>query len=195
MQGMEQDQILWGKFKHGNSDAFYEIYDLHYTSLFYYANRICSDEELARDCIHDLFLELWESREKITFVTSIKPYLFKFLRNIIIDKINKKKKLVNAIETSFTENLGINITLSQEDLIIKNDETSYNIQHLTEAFNILSSRQKEIVYLRFYNNLNYEEIADITNLKYQSVRNLVSKALQKLREVLGTLAFVIFFLS
>ncbi|MDW7691348.1 sigma-70 family RNA polymerase sigma factor [Flammeovirgaceae bacterium SG7u.111] len=189
---MDDENVIWGKFKEGSSDAFYSLYDLYYQPLFYYGMRISGNKDLTRDAIHDLFLELWESRTRIKNVQSIKPYLLKSLRNIIIDILNKDKKTLNVFEDAFFEKNTIETILSQEDVIIQEYDSSINVEQLNKAFNILSSRQKEIIYLRFYSNLNYKEIAEITNLKYQSVRNLVSKALLKLKE---SLIFFLIFLS
>ena len=188
---MKNDEILWAEFKKGDSDAFYKIYDLNYPSLYNYGMRISGNEELTRDSIHDLFLELWESKSRINIGFGIKPYLIKFLRNIIVDKLNDRKKLVTTQDNYYFESDRMEFLLSQEDIIINNDNIASNHKLLSNAINSLTNRQKEIIFLRFYNNLNYKEIANITNIKYQSVRNLISEALHKLRDLLVMLIVLI----
>ena len=68
------------------------------------------------------------------------------------------------------------------DRFVDNDEEWMQKKKLEKAIKLLSSRQKEAIYLRFIRDLSYEEIGEVLGINYQSSKNLVSRTLIKLRE-------------
>ncbi|MBX2843475.1 MAG: sigma-70 family RNA polymerase sigma factor [Flammeovirgaceae bacterium] len=184
----ENLQVLWQKFQSGDEDAFFEIYQENHSQLFNYALRLSSNEELSRDCIHDMFLELWEKKGKLKSLENFKPYLFKFLRNILIDKIKEHHRM-----TGESNGQELDLVISHEDFLIGKEYKEFHAQKVSEALKALSPRQKEVVYLKFYSNLIYKEIAEVSQINYQSVRNLVSESLKKMKEFLLFLVFLLIF--
>lgn len=153
-----------------------DLYKQYFYDLFNYGMKISGDKEITADSIQDLFLDLYRKRN-LDEVKIIKPYLFKCLRNIIIDSLKKNRPLVSMDEQADQIN-----SLSSEDLIIRRELDHQTSRRLKQAFDNLSVRQKEIVYLRFYNGLSYAEIADVIGITNQSVRNHFSLALKHLRK-------------
>ena len=80
-------------------------------------------------------------------------------------------------------NFDFEIILSNEDLIIENEYTKEQSAKLQKALASLSRRQREVVYLRFYQNLSYSEIADLMSMQVESVYNLISKAIGALKNM------------
>lgn len=78
------DPALWQAFKQGDRVAFERIYEQHIQPLINYGYKITTDRNLIQDCIQDLFVELWESRERLTNTDSVRFYLLKALRNKLI---------------------------------------------------------------------------------------------------------------
>lgn len=64
---------------------------------------------------------------------------------------------------------------------------------MLQALAQLSNRQKEIIYLKFYQELNYDEVSEIMNINYQAARNLLYQSIKSLKKLLTTLAFFYFF--
>ena len=168
---------LWAEFKEGSKSALIEIYKLAYDELFNYGMRISHNEELTRDCIHDLFVRIWSGQSQIANARNPKPYMFRILRNIVVDALKQNNAFIEASDTELYDPI-----FSGEDLIINAEISQERSQKLKMAIEQLSNRQKEIIYLKFYNGLSYEEISAVTQLKYQSVRNLFSVALKELRK-------------
>lgn len=163
----------------GDEAAMERLYKNFYPSLLLYGTKVLRDGSLAEDCIHDLFLKLWSKRNTLNNVLSVKAYLFKAYRHILINKINLTRR-------QSQRNLDIEAedqTISIQDIIIENEFTEGRIDLVNNQINQLPSRQKEILYLRFYKSLSIEEIADVLEINNQSVRNSLFKSLSALRKV------------
>lgn len=176
---MENKDIeLWQAFKKGDRDAFAKLYTLFITDLLSYGYRVTSDRQLIRDSIQDIFLNLWQSRSNLSDTDSIRFYLYRSLRNKIIR--NSEKSNLTIIDSA---NLLDNIigALSIEDDIISTEQYSEELKRLKYAIEELPKRQQEIIQLRYYHNFTFEEIAELMQIKNQSVRNLLQKAINELR--------------
>lgn len=184
-------QQCWLRFKKGDEKAFQELFVAYCDTMFHFGKNICADGDLVKDSIQDLFVELWNARERLADVQYPKHYLLISLRRLIFKKLrsNKIVSLENTSSLHYTAD-----GLSVEDAIISAaDEKQLEISIKEEVDN-LPERQKEAIYLRYYQEMSYEEITEIMQLNYQVVRNLVYKALQNLRKskLTDKLAVVVF---
>jgi len=102
-----------------------------------------------------------------------------------------KKESKSQLTDSFDQ-IPFDVELSIDELIIAQEMTEEQSQRLKRAFEKLTPKQKEILYLRFYQGLDYEQIADVLGMKYQSLRNAVSRAIKNLR---GDMILIILALS
>lgn len=66
----------WQRFIQGDQEAFRSLYDVYVNSLFSYAIRYCADEEIVKDSIHDLFVDLHRYRSRLNPNVNVKAYLF-----------------------------------------------------------------------------------------------------------------------
>ncbi len=141
-----------------------------------YSRAYLNDIEIIEDAIHDLFVYLWNKKERLSDVDRIKPYLFVSLRHILL-KVLKNQKTQEQLEeqSGFFEKES-----SIEDKWIQEDFNTEVQGKLKEGFANLSSRQKQAVYLRYYETMEYEEICTVMEINYQSVRNLISKGIKAL---------------
>jgi RNA polymerase sigma factor (sigma-70 family) len=169
---------VWRLFKRGDKDAFATLYRTHVVSLLNYGNKISSDRVLIEDCIQDLFVELWQHRERIADTTSVKFYLFKALRY----KVYRKMKTDNFFNSQ-------DIELHQNDLSSASHESnligievqSAQMENLRTLIKQLPKRQQEAINLRYFHNFSNEEVAQIMGVNYQSACNFIFSALQKLK--------------
>lgn len=162
--------LLWVQFIDGDMDAFKTIYNNHYQSLFNFGSRYLNPSEV-KDCIHDTFLSILNYKNKSSDVKDVKSYLFRCLRNQIF-KIKQNTK----IEFSFIEG-----TIPAKNKDKNNEPILKEVKKLIEQ---LSPREREIVYLKYFQEFTNFEIAESLDIKYQTVRNILTGAIKKLR-VLG----------
>ncbi len=172
------DAELWQQLKHGNKSALEVLYKRHYQVLYRYAIKLAKEKEPAQDCLQEMFFQLWNKREKLKDVQSVRFYLMKWLKREVIRALNDKSKGSNIISMDTdTEHLSLMV----EDLFEKKEMKSHNAQALRKALDELTTREREVIYMRFFLELTYEEICSAMNLSYQVVMNYVHRALKALR--------------
>jgi len=176
---MLKDEVIWGKLKSGDRQALEILFRRYHKDLYRYAVKFCRDEEMAEDQIQNLFLRIWVRKEKLGNVTAVKSYLTTCLRRDLITEMNRKRKKISHEENKHS-NFGF--SLSVEEFIIRSEHTDFRKKQLAKAIDALTSKQKEILYLRFYEGMSYEEIEGIMDINYQVARNYLYQSLQKLRE-------------
>jgi len=179
------DKEVWSQFKNGNEAAFAQIYCQHIKMLFGYGMKLVKDADLVEDCIHDLFIELWGRKVHLGDTDSIKLYLFKGLKRKILRVLSKKRTL-SSQTASIAGEYNMDTVFSHETVLILNQLNSEQEERLKQGISKLSENQREIIYLRFYANLSYEEISSLMLINYQSVKNLMFRSMKSLRKELVT---------
>ena len=160
-------------------EAYSKIYYTYYKLLYNYGYNIFADKEFVKDTLQDLFLDLWQTRERLGKVESLKFYLLvSFRRKILLNKKSKEKEATRVREPLF-------VVCSHESELISEETVQAQTHQLTKELNKLPTRQKEAIYLKFYQELSYLQITEVMCLKYQTVRDLIYKGLKQLRQKLG----------
>jgi len=147
--------------------------------MYLFGNKFVADKDLLEDAIQELFLELWQSKSQ-TPVYSVKAYLLKSLKYKLLKliKANEQQKTIRDPNDSYFE-------WSHENFLIEQQENQEKRELILMAVAQLTNRQKEIIYLKYYQNLNYEEISDIMNINYQVARNLLYQSIKALKKILS----------
>lgn len=187
------DIALWEALRNGSREALGSIYKRHISGLIQYGYRVTSDSQLIRDSIHDLFLYLWLHKDSVSSTDSIKFYLFRSLRNRI-----QQNKLTNKLQFSDMDNANqfeaLFAELPVEETIIEAEWELENTIRLRHAISRLSSRQQEVIQLRYFHSFRLEEIAQMMDITNQSVRNLLHRTILQLRaafELTGKLLLIL----
>jgi len=182
----DADIMLWTSLKKGDRDALGKLFSVYYPLLIKYGRKLCDDHELLEDCIQDLFADIWQSKAG-SEVGSVKAYLFKALKY----KVFKKQR--NRLFKDTTE-LPDEMTfeISQETFLVEEQENKERVRKVIEALNQLPNRQREVIYLKIFHELSYEEVSDIMNINYQVCRNLMSQAIKTLRKILVIISAIAF---
>ena len=170
---------IWNAFRNGSRDAFDFIFRQYASPLFAYGSQFTKDNELVLDCIQDLFVELWNRRQNISETTSIKFYLLRSLRRRIARTLQGIKRFETVSEELFY--LEEKINFSAEHLIVIQESNRSKRANLKRAIQELTKRQREAIYLKFYQGLNNSAIASVMDLSESSVMTLVSQAIRALR--------------
>lgn len=171
---------FWLGLKEGNQEALSKLFCKYYTLLFRYGYKIIPREDLIEDAIQELFLILWDRRETIDEARSVKSYLFCSLRRIVFRKLKKQKNRKERNRTYYIENLFGDL-FNKEELMVHFETKCERREKLSDAIDGLSKRQKEAIYLKFYEGLSYKEIAYVMEINRQSAYNHISEAIRLLQ--------------
>ncbi|MBA4056869.1 MAG: sigma-70 family RNA polymerase sigma factor [Marivirga sp.] len=180
----EQHSILWNAFKKGDLEAYTSLYHAYYRLLNNYGYKFTKDVDLIEDAIHDLFTSLWTNRENLGNPLSVKNYLYKSIRNILFRKIKAASRFHNLQE----DDESIPFEVSYDHQLILNEDEARIQRTIKDVLHKLPARQREIIFLRFYDGLSYEEIADIMCIHVSSAYKLLYKALDNLQHSIGFLS-------
>lgn len=172
----------WNDMVKGDRVAFLAIYQLHYQALFSYGFSLSSDRELTKDCIQELFLEIWKNRFTLNKeVDNVRSYLFTWLRRKINKEFERLKK--EKINDQITEDFEVT-QASYEELLVTFQQSEEKKEELRRALKKLTKKQLEIIKLKFFENLSCSAIASKTSLTPRTVYNLMYEAMRQLREAM-----------
>ena len=167
---------LWQQSKAGDSVAFCRLADKLYRTLFNYATSFTSDREYIKDAIQELLIHIWEKRQTIN-IQFVTIYFLKSLRNQLLQEFRRNKHPFLGIDE--IDEITDNQTIETE--IEENETYSESQRRVRLAINELPKRQKEAIFLKFYEGLENEQIADLMQVNRQSVANLLFKAITTLK--------------
>ena len=187
---MKSDVQEWDKLRAGDQAALKYIYEAYFSPLINYGLRISPHLELVEDCLQDLFVELWRLHATLGQTDSVKNYLMGSLRRKIIRSLQEKNKFDSSepqLELQASDEPNFLVSL------IEDEEDSHKKSKLAKAMSQLSNRQREAIYLKYAEGLDYDQICEHMELQYQSVRNLVSTGINRLKEIIVLL--IIFFIK
>ncbi len=181
---MSDRNLLWLRYKNGDIDALGEIFRSFFSDLYFYGLKIVPVSDMVKDVIQEMFIRLWDRRESVSEVENVKSYLIIILRRELINTV----KGLN-LDTFDENDINDPFTLSAEDIIIESEENEEVKARINYEIQKLTSRQREIIFLRFYNNLSFNDISIILQMNVQSVRNLLFRSLEKIRKGIGKASF------
>ena len=179
MNDTPSDILCWNAFRSGDRQAFESLFRRYYPILLQYGTKIYPDKERVNDCIQDLFIELWQSKAS-TPVQSVRAYFLKAIKYKIFRLFKTSKPHLHIDEWQET----LPFELSHDHFIITREDELSRVKTITDAIENLPGRQKEIIYLKIYQQLSYEELSEVMNINYQVARNLYSQSLRSLRQLL-----------
>lgn len=172
-----EDPVVWKDLLGGDRRALAHIYSTYFDKLYNYGSKISRDSAIIEDAIQDLFIELWNRREGLNqHVKSIKHYLYVCLRRKIINKLSRQQNNVELEELA-----SFDMELFHKSHYLNNQINTELRQKLTEMIETLTPKQKEAIFLIYYDELSYPEVASIMSLKVKTVYNLVHQAIARLK--------------
>ncbi|WP_428667426.1 RNA polymerase sigma factor [Runella sp.] len=174
----EDTQQLWQDYRAGDSYALAQLMQVHYTDLFHWGMRLYPERELVKDCIQELFLSLWQIHATISEVENVRAYLLKALKTKLLRELSKKHNQFYEL----TDDYAFDVVFSADMRMIEDEFEVYRLKQLEKSLQQLPQRQQELIYLRFYQNLSYDQIAETMQIGRQSLYNLLQKALTSLRK-------------
>lgn len=172
----ENDSPVWEALKAGDASVFEAIFKANYTFLYNYCTRFQDDDDEIKECIQIVFIHIWERRSFLGETTSIRNYLLASLRRLLL---KRKKVQAQKVEID-SETFMLNMELSAEATLIHDQSSREDLELLQKSIEKLPERQKEALFLRFYGNQSFPEIAVVMNITTRAVYKLIYKALDAL---------------
>lgn len=173
------DEELWQLTRENQESAFSQLMERYLSSLLHYGGKFSMDASLVQDCVQDVLADLWLRRTGESPILSVKAYLFTAVRNRVCNQARRAMRvgtLDDDDETTLFE-----AAFSVEETLIASESERERLDKLNSLINQLPPRQKEIIYLRYHQGLSKDQIAQVLNINYQSVSNLLHRTLTTLR--------------
>ena len=167
-------------FYEGDENKFEELYLEYYPRLLVYGRIISDNEGIIEDTIQELFVELWRKKDSLLIKSSLDSYLFVSFRNNLIRKI--KKQTYSELDFDLPDE----VELPSENIGEKD---------LKKWLKKLPPSQREVLFLRYYENLSYTEISEMLGISYQVARNFSYRALKFLKNKMKYLKTVLMTIS
>lgn len=171
---------LWGNIQKGDMKALKSLHVVYFHAMCLFAQKSVNDKQLVENIVSDCFIKLWENRKEIQIKTSLKSYLYRILRNQIIDYYRQKQVRTDIVE-------------EVPDIA---DEAEFDEQHkyakLYQALSKLPQQRRKILELAVFDSLTYQEIADQLNISKNTVKTQISRAYRFLKETLEPHDFYFF---
>lgn len=182
-EGLSQQEASWLQQLQQNSEQALEMLMRHYyADLFNYAARFARDESVIKDCIQEVFISLWQRRETAGAILSLRYYLLRAVKNKVLKALyyNDRKTGLDYLDYDFFHEFSI------ERIIIEKQISEEKAEKLKHTLAQLTKRQKEVIYLKFYQHQDHGQIAELMSVSRQSVYNLLHETIQKLRSLWHT---------
>lgn len=176
----ENDYLLalWHKAQAGDKAAFCRLAEAQYRALFAYATQFTDDREFIKDAIQDVFVRIWEKRTTIS-MQFVAVYLFRALRNELLQSFRRNKQPFASLHHQEAGQWSDGQTIETE--MEQHEAVSETNSRIRRAIDGLPKRQQEVVFLKFYEGLENDQIALLMDINRQSVANLLCRALGVLK--------------
>ncbi|MDR2919292.1 MAG: sigma-70 family RNA polymerase sigma factor [Tannerella sp.] len=176
-QKITYEKKLWILFLEGDEEAYAELYTTYVNILFAYGMHFTTNREVVKDCVQDVFTKLYVNRSRLIPIENVKVYLFTTMRNTLFNLFKKEVEhhRLDLIEPAF------HIEFPVEHQIIEQEQLTEQKKKLEEFMKKITSRQKEVLYYRFVEELSFEDICKLMHMNYQSVRNLLHRTISSIR--------------
>lgn len=168
----------------GDSDAFAQCYGFTYERVYNYTRHYLRDDYLAQDAVQEVYISALKNIHKLSDPTLFVAWLNQIAFRVCYDMSKSKKTGYGDITTELLDDL---FDLKSEDatgeeIAVEKDER----ERLKNAIdNLKPASEKEIVVLRFYNDMKIEDIAEATGLSRSTVKRQLKNAMEHLKEALS----------
>lgn len=183
------DDTLWNQLRAGDEEAFSLIFEKYFSTLVNYGKTLTTEPNTVKDCVQDVFIDIWTYRQALNENVVVKAYLLSSVRKRIA-RLHEREHIF--IRTKNVDSLDFLFDFSIEDRLIADEVMATKVERLNLLTNRLSPRQKEVLYLRYHQGLSVEQVSEVLNMNYQSTKNLLHRSILQLRKEYSTLFLCLF---
>lgn len=169
----------WIKLRNGDQEALLELYNTHYLGLLNYGLKLTGDRTLTNESITQVLLRLWDNRMRLPEVENVRSYLLTCLRNEMLAqfKAEAKRNSDNQLIKFRQENC----EPSYEEYLVAIQADKESKARLYRAFEKLTAREKELLKMKFFEDLDYDEIASRCRITKRTAYNIIHAAVKTLK--------------
>jgi len=179
----KSDFEVWNSFDKGDEIAFNYIYRSYTPILYRFGLQITRNEDLVKDSIQNIFIDLRRKRGSLSEVVSIKSYLIKILQRELFRSIKKENS--HAFQNIELPENAFLIEVSYETKVIQIESENEISTQLKQALNQLTAKQRQALILLYEEGMSYKEIAEILEFnQVKTARKLVYRAIESLKQIL-----------
>lgn len=166
-------------FDHSDPLSYRTLYVHYYKKLYNYGRKFTTDHVLIEDSIQDIFLDYWNKQDRIDQPAALNSFLFTAFRYSLFRKLQRERRQLPL--TDQTEEPAFDAAA-----FLPGDDTPEELaDKIRTAMQSLTPRQREALFLRFYEGLSYEEIADIMHITVKASYKLMARSLLQLKQALS----------
>ena len=169
-------------------ERFLSIYSEYADDLLSYGRGLGFSKEDIEDTLQDIILNLYKNDPQLQGVRNMKVYLLTSLKNRLLNTVRRQRM------DSFDDGGQFDVTVTVSDLLVDEEERCQLKRRVEQGLALLTPRQREAVYLRYIQEMDYDDIAQLLNMTKPSVRNLVSKGIMEMRRQLTAGDFLLLLL-
>ncbi|MBA4299706.1 RNA polymerase sigma factor, sigma-70 family [Algoriphagus alkaliphilus] len=171
---------LWLQLKRGEKGGLAGIYSKYSSDLFRYGMAVKPNRSFIKDCIQELFIDLWKYRDTLSQTDNVRVYLIRCLSNRINKEITREKKLISESEISAFETVFMEESVEDRLIDFQRDQDLHT--KLKKGLEKLPARQREVIQLIFFEKQGYEESSKIMGINVDSCYTLAWKAIKSLKK-------------
>jgi RNA polymerase sigma-70 factor (ECF subfamily) len=170
------DALLLQALRQDDDKALNHLFEQNYNRLFRIGLKTGAFSTTVQECIQLIFIDLWRYRHSLSDIVSFEAYLITALKRRIGKTMEKTQVVkLDNLDTQF-------LTVeSYESILIEQQANQLTREKIHQALNKLTNRQKEVVVLRFFEELTYDEIAERTQLQKDSLYKILHEAIGRLK--------------
>ncbi|QZT38551.1 sigma-70 family RNA polymerase sigma factor [Halosquirtibacter xylanolyticus] len=169
------EQRLWNLIRQNDKEALKSLFDQQYDTLLSYGIRLNFSPSEVEDVIQDLFISLHDRNKSLPKEVNVQAYLFSAIRFSLFNHRKKTRRF-----SSLSDQDDAIFLLEFDDI-----DADMSMENVQKKLTQLPTRQKEAIYLKYYQNMSINEIGSIMSIAPQSVSNLLHKAYVLLRNDLS----------
>ena len=167
---------LWLRISNDDREAYSRLYTFYYSRFYNYGRKFTAEETLIEDSIQEVLLEIWRKRKEISSIEFPATYFYASFRHLLFRRLKSEKNLAKV------ELFDDEPVFSIDHIIIARETDDEVKAKLTEALTSLTPRQREAIFLRFYEELSYEEVAKVLDISVKATYKIIARALLHLKQ-------------
>jgi RNA polymerase sigma factor (sigma-70 family) len=177
------DHLILKALREDDEKALSHLFESQYNRLFRTGLKLGADSEVVQESIQAVFKDLWQYRHSLSDVQSFEAYLKTALKRRVFKEL-KKQQNNKMLDVSAFDEQQLSVP-SYEDVLIAQQTQAIEKQQLIAVLEQLTPRQKEVVMLKYFEELSYPEIAERTSLQIDTIYKVLHEALKKLKTILA----------
>jgi RNA polymerase sigma factor (sigma-70 family) len=173
---LQVEKQLWVRIAEGDQEAYAEVSRFYYKRFYNYGRKFSNDEALIEDAVQETLLTIWDKRHTLASIEYTGTYFYTSFRYTVLGKLKQQQRLV-AEESAEEEP-----EFAADQVLIARETEAALKEQLQKALTTLTTRQREAIFLRFYEGLSYEEVASVLNITTKATYKIMARALLQLKE-------------